>query len=246
LDIFPLSSFGTPRDNDSMKFILVLTMFLINLVFNSTCFAETSEEGFFSGRISKINYDISTVRLKVDFDNIKYINPKDKVEFWDEKNDTFKCKGYVLGRSPDYILIKVPEMKFCTRSLYFTTGVYFKFYSEDLVNNITMGKEVVSILLKKRQAILGQMELKNKDLLTHSEKVNTINARYQTLKEKLEEEWKRELHALEEDRTYTMRSFKDLEIRRDEIDKKLELYKVKDENLTLDRWSLDTNLYYKK
>ena len=48
--------------------------------------AKLSEEGFFSGRISKINKEISTVRIKVDFDNIKYLNPKDKIEFWDEKN----------------------------------------------------------------------------------------------------------------------------------------------------------------
>lgn len=208
--------------------------------------AETSEEGFFSGRISKINQEINTVRIKVDFDNVKYLNPKDKLEFWEEKNSTFKCKGIILGRTADYLLVKVPEMKFCIKQIYFTAGVYFKFYSEDLVNNIKMGKEVVTILLKKRQAVAGQMELKNRDLLAHAERVNAINARYQTLKEKLEEEWRKELHSLEEDRTYTLRSYKDLERRKDEIDQKLELYKVKDENLTLDRWSLDTNLYFKK
>jgi hypothetical protein len=213
--------------------------------FNS--FAEyISEEGFFGGRISKINSEINTLRIKVDFANVKYLNVKDKVEFWDEKSDRFKCKAVVIGRTADYLLLKVPEFKYCIQHVYITTGSYFKFYSDDLKNNISMGREVVSILLKKRQAVVGQIEIKDKDLLTHFEKVNAVNARYQTLKDKLEEEWKRELHNLEEDRTYTLRSFKDLERRRDEIDQKLELYKVKDENLTLDRWSLDTNLYFKK
>ncbi len=225
----------------------MINLFLIfQLFFGFSSWAESSEAGFFSGRISKINYEIKTVRIRVDFDNVKYINVKDRLEFWEEKNSTFKCRGVVLGRASDYILIKVPEMSYCIKQIYFSTGAYFKFHSEDLVNNIKMGREVVSILLKKRQAVVGQMEMRNRDIITHAERVNAINARYQSLREKLDEEWRKELFGLEEDRTYALRSFKDLERRKDEIDQKLELYKVKDENLTLDRWSLDTNLYYKK
>jgi hypothetical protein len=222
--------------------ILTLSFWL----FSTSAFAAFSEGGFFSGRISKINSDISVVRVKVDFDNVKYINVKDKIEFWDEKNDTKKCKSYVIGRTADYILLKVPDMKFCERSLYFTTGAYFKFYSEDLLNNVKMGREVVGILIKKRMAVQGQMELKNKEIQTHMDRVGAINARYQTLRDKLEQEWQKEVHALDEDKTFSLRSYKDLERRRDEIDQKLEQYKLKDENLTLDRWSLDSNLYFKK
>ena len=205
-----------------------------------------SEEGFFSGRLSKINRAISTIRVKVDFDNVKYINVKDKVEFWDEKNDTLKCKSYVLGRTADYVLLKLPDMKYCEKNLYITAGSYFKFFSEDLENNVKMGREVVGILIKKRMAVQGQMDMRDKEIQGHMDRVNTINARYQTLREKLEQEWQKELHALDEDKTYSLRSFKDLERRRDEIDQKLEQYKLKDENLTLDRWSLDSNLYFKK
>ena len=208
--------------------------------------ADVSEEGFFSGRISRINKAINIVRVKVDFDNVKYLNPKDKVEFWDEKNDTHKCKSYIIGRTSDYLLLKVPELSSCEKYLYFVSGSYFKFYSEDLLNNITMGREVVSILLKKRLAISGQLEGRNKEVTAHTDRINAINARYQTLQDKLEQEWQKELHALDEDKTFALRSYKDLERRRDEIDQKLEQYKIKDENLTLDRWSLDSRLYFKK
>ena len=78
------------------------------------------------------------------------------------------------------------------------------------------------------------------------DRVGAINARYQTLRDKLDQEWQKEVHALDEDKTFSLRSYKDLERRRDEIDQKLEQYKLKDENLTLDRWSLDSNLYFKK
>jgi hypothetical protein len=208
--------------------------------------AELSEEGFFSGRISRINRSINTIRIKVDFDNVKYLNPKDKIEFWDEKNNTQKCKSYIVARTSDYLLLKVPEFAACEKYLYFTNGSYFKFFSEDLLNNVAMGKEVITILLKKRMAIQGQLAGRNKDIVGHVERVNAINARYQTLKDKLEQEWQKELHALDEDKTFAVRSYKDLERRRDEIDQKLEQYNIKDENLTLDRWSLDSHLYYKK
>lgn len=208
--------------------------------------AALSEDGFFSGRISKISKEISVVRIKVDFDNIKYVNVKDKIEFWDERNSTLKCKSYVIGRTSDYILLKLTDIKFCEKNLYFSTGAYYKFFSEDLLNNIKMGREVVGILIKKRMAVQGQIEMRNKEIQAHMDRVGAINARYQTLREKLEQEWQKELHALDEDRTYSLRSYKDLERRRDEIDQKLEQYKLKDENLTLDRWSLDTNLYFKK
>lgn len=223
-----------------MKFFV--TLFFISALAH----AELSEDGFFSGRISRINKDISSVRVKVDFDNVKYLNPKDKISFWDEKNTNQKCKGYLVARTADYLLVKVPEMSYCEKYLYFTTGAYFKFFSEDLQNNIKMGKEVVTILLKKRMAVMGQMEVKNREINGNIERVNAINARYKTLRDKLEQEWQRELHALDEDKTFAVRSYKDLERRRDEIDQKLEQYKLKDENLTLDRWSLDTNLYFKK
>jgi len=222
------------------KFLILFFCLSLNI------FAQQSEEGFFSGRISKLNNEIRTIRIKVNFDNLKYLNAKDRVELWEEKNKSYKCKGYVLGRSSEYLLLKIPEMKECTKFVYITSGSYLKFFSQDLVNNIKMGKEVVEILLKKRMALEGQMEMRNKDLTAHNERMNAVNARYQSLREKLETEWQKELHNLEEDRLYSMRSFKDLERRRDEIDQKLELYKVKDENLTLDRWSLDSSLYYKK
>jgi hypothetical protein len=229
-----------------MKLIVLLSVALLASPLVAKAQELFSEDGYFSGRISKINRDIKTVRVKVDFDNIKYLNPKDKVEFFDEKNPSIKCKSYIVGRTSDYLLLKISDYKFCEMNLYFTAGSYFKLYSEDLVNNIKMGKEVVSILLKKRLAVIGQMDSRDKELKGHIEKVNTVNARYQTLREKLEQEWQKELHALDEDRVFALRSYKDLERRRDEIEQKLEQYKLKDENLTLDRWSLDSNLYFKK
>lgn len=226
-----------------MKRVLVF----ITLIVSFASSAEMDDgRGNFSGRISRFNRDIKTLKIKVDFANLKYLNPRDRLEFWDERNTAQRCKGYVLGRSADFVLVKAPELASCEKFLLITAGAYLKFFSKDLENNLEMGKDVVSLLLKKRMAIQGQMDLRQKEIDAHIERVSAINARYDLLRKKLEMEWQKELNGLEEDRVQSLRLAKDLEQRRDEIDKKLELYKVNDENMTLDRWSLDSRLYYKK
>lgn len=224
-------------------------LILFCLVFGSAGFvmAEIDDgRGYFSGRISRFNREINTLKIKVDFANLKYLNSRDRLEFWDERNTSQKCRGYVLGRSADFVLVKAPDLKTCEKFLLITAGAYLKFYSKDLENNLELGKDVVGLLLKKRMAVEGQMTLRQKEIDSHLERVGAVNARYDLLRKKLEQEWQKELNALEEDRVQSVRLAKDLEQRRDEIDKKLELYKVQDENMTLDRWSLDSRLYYKK
>lgn len=224
-------------------------LILLCLVFGSSkpVMAEIDDgRGYFSGRISRFNREINTLKIKVDFANLKYLNTRDRLEFWDERNTSQKCRGYVLGRSADFVLVKAPDLKTCEKFLLITAGAYLKFYSKDLENNLELGKDVVGLLLKKRMAVEGQMTLRQKEIDSHLERVGAVNARYDLLRKKLEQEWQKELNALEEDRVQSVRLAKDLEQRRDEIDKKLELYKVQDENMTLDRWSLDSRLYYKK
>ena len=62
----------------------------------------------------------------------------------------------------------------------------------------------------------------------------------------MEIEWKKELELLEEDKIASQREYNGLKIRLDEIDYKMEKYRVHDENLVQDRWALDPRLHYKK
>ena len=205
-----------------------------------------NELGDFAGRISKINKSASLLRFKLDFENAKYLNKRDRVDFWDERNDKIRCKGYIVGKSSDYILVKVPEYAYCDRTLNIAVGAYIKFYSPDLVNNLKMGRELVDILLKKKMALNGKMTRTKKQLDSHIEKVEATNSRYQVLRDKLEAEWRENLALIEEDRLVSLRNYKDLEQRVDEINYKLEQYNIAEENFRTDRWSLDPRLYYKK
>jgi hypothetical protein len=205
-----------------------------------------SEKGVFSGRVSRVTAEASLIRVRVEFSNVKYINKKDKVELWEQHNPSFHCKGYVAGKSADYLLLKIPNIKDCQRQITFGYGMYLKFYSEDLENNIEMGKELLEILVKKRLAIKGKMLRRRRQLDGHIEKSDAINERFNILRSKLESQWRDELALLEEDRINALRNYKGLEVRLNEIDFKLEKYRITDENLATDRWSLDPRLFYKK
>ena len=117
---------------------------------------------------------------------------------------------------------------------------------QDLSNNIKMGSEVLAILLKKRLAINGKLHKSKKLLESHVDRVESINQHYKILRDKLDKEWQEELATIEDDRMVNLRNYKSLQLRFAEVEHKIEQYRVEDENLKLDRWSLDSRLYYEK
>lgn len=207
---------------------------------------QTEPSGTFSGRISHTNKSAGLIRLKVDFDNIKYVNKKDKIEIWDEGRSQRKCSAYVVGKSNNYLLLRTPNFIQCERTLSLSPGTYMNAYSQDLVNNLLMGEELIEILLKKRLAIHGRLSREQQQLDTYMEKVNAVNSRFEILRAKLMSEWQKEIGDLQEDQASNLRNYESLKARLNEIDKKLEAYRIKDENLVTDRWALDPELYYEK
>ncbi len=227
-----------------MKIIIVF----LGIVTSLSLFSRANEDslGLFSGRVAKINSRSYLMRIKVDFSNMKYINKKDKIEFWNPHHPGFRCSSYVIGKSNDYLLLKIPSYKLCMSKVSLLISGYLHFYSGDLVNNMKMGKSLVKILIKKRLALGGKLRRNQKELDRHIEKVEALNARYTTLKKRLLAEWNEELVLLDEDKTTTLQNYKNLELRINEIDEKLVKYRVEDENMKVDRWSLDHRLFYKK
>lgn len=226
---------------------------LLSFTFGSGIFANVVnlEEkietlGDFSGRISKINTQASLLRFRVEFENAKYLNKRDRVDFWDERNSRLRCKGYIVGKSSDYILVRVPDYQYCDRTINVSVGAYIRFFSPDLVNNLKMGRELIDVLHKKKLALSGKMTRTKKELTSYIEKVEAVNGRYQLLREKLEAEWRENLALIEEDRLISLRNYKDVEQRLDEINYKIEQYSISEDNFRTDRWALDPRLYYKK
>ena len=176
---------------------------------------EMKKDGLFSGRVVTAHEEAGLIRVHVEFENLKYLNKKNIVEFW-KNNDTEKrCKARVVGKSNTYMLLKVYKYDYCARQLFIERGAYVKFYSEDLVSNIKTGRELMEILLKKRLGIKGQLEEAKKNLDNYMTKVDTVNKRYEVLIMKLTMEQKKEISYLDEDKNTTFSRYKELETRLD-------------------------------
>lgn len=229
-------------------------LLILFMIFHAVLgWSETTEESkvdengdHFTGRISRLNSPARLLRIRTDFENIKFLNRKDRVEFWNETYPDNRCVALVEGRTNDYLLLKVSQFELCVKRVHFTTGSYLHFQSPDLAQTVTIAKELIEILLKKRLAMNAKKDRHQRELTGHVEKVDGVNKRYEILRQKLEIEWQKELSALEEDKARSFTEFKNSEARLNEIDTKLEAYRLEDHNLKLDRWSLDPALYIKK
>lgn len=226
------------------KFLIIFIIIqLIGNAFSQSIESVKDENSnHFGGRISRLNGTARLARIRTDFENIKFLNRKDRLEFWNESYPGQRCQALVEGRTNDYLLIKISQYDQCIRKVHFTTGTYLHFESEDLNNTVKVAKELVEILLKKRLAMRAKKERNERELSGHIEKLAAVNKRYETLRQKLEIEWQKELASLEEDKARAFTEYKDSEARLNEIDTKLEAYRIEDHNLKLDRWSLDPAL----
>lgn len=199
----------------------------------------TTDQGEFSGWVSKLNPAAELVRFKVVFDNLKYINKGDSLIMWNESRTKQKCQGHIVAKSEKYILVKVKEYSVCTRQIHLAAGSYTKFFSQDLINNLRMGRELVKVLVKKHTALAGKLSRYKKNLDSYMDKMSAVNNRYQILRMKLEQEWRDEVAALEEDRLTLVTEYDRTKTRLDDVNYKLEKYRISDDNFMLDRWSLD-------
>ncbi|MAZ48322.1 MAG: hypothetical protein CME65_07145 [Halobacteriovoraceae bacterium] len=200
----------------------------------------------FPGRVSRINPTAKLIRLKIEFENAKFLNKNNRIEIWNESFPERRCLTYLEGRTNDYLLLRIPEYKKCRKTIYFATGSYLHMYSPDLENSLVTAKELVQILQRKHMALNARLSRYQSEVDGFIEKVDVVNKRYEVLRQKLELEWQKELTALEEDKTRAYQNFKQTQARLNDLEFKLRKYRVRDQNLKEDRWSLDPNLYYRK
>jgi hypothetical protein len=228
-----------------------IALIAILLVFFSTPliskeYQNDEDDAFFSGRISRLNRVAHIMRVKVDFENAKFLNNKDRIEFWNETYPDRRCMAYLEAKSNEYLLLKVPSYNVCINKVGITTGTYLHFFSPDLDNSLKIAKDLVTILMKKRLALEARLERFENEVESYVEKMDAVNKRYEILRQKMEIEWQKELSALEDDKTKSYMNYKHSQARLNELDHKIQKYRVQDQNLYEDRWSLDPKLYYKK
>ncbi len=235
--------------NASINNLSKSIIFILLTLFASQAWTaiKTDEDlSIFSGRLSKVNRLASLVRVRVRFKNMKFLKKKDKVVFWSDFKSKNRCYSYVVSKSSEYLLLRIPNYARCLQKIGFTAGSFLYFQSDDLKTSLEVGHELLSILVKKRLALQAKLNRNKKELEIHIEKVDGVNKRFQVLREKLELEWEQELSALEKDRAETLKDRSFTQSKLDQTDLNLEKYRIYDRNLEVDRWSLDARRYIKK
>jgi hypothetical protein len=230
------------------RFIIILVLIFASPLSWGDAISTSSvtDEATFPGQVSRLNESGQLMRVRVEFKNAKFLNKGDRVEFWNETYPNQRCVAKVLARSNTHLLFQVPEYKTCIINVQLTTGSTLHFWSQDLENNLKTAHELVKILQRKRMAMLARKRFHQRELDGHVEKVEAVNRRFEVLRQKLEAEWQKELANLEEDKSETFVKYKQSETSLNEIESKLESYRIFDHNFSEDRWSLDPELYFKK
>ena len=211
------------------------------------CFAASSEkeDGTFSGTVDHVNEGAKLLRIHTTALNAKYLGKGDGIALGDYGGMT-ECRGDVVAKGREYILLKLPRFDLCSRALPMVRGAWLKFYGSSLSEKVAKGRKLVEILLKKRLALLGKLGERDKDLKRQKEKIDILNRKYGVLKDKVELEWRNALGELEEEHSGMMKKREEFEKHLTEINKQLERYRVEDKIWELDRWSLDQRFYFKK
>jgi len=224
----------------------ILLIFIISFSSFAEEFKFDEDTTVFSGRISRINNLAKLIRIKVSFENSKFLRKKDRIEFWNETYPEKKCMAYLEGRTSEYVLVRVPQYELCITKVHATVGSYLHLYSPDLEKALLTATDLVGILKKKQLALKARLSRFEKAVDGYVEKMDAVNKRYEVLRQKLEIEWQKELSSLEDDKTQSYMSYKHTQSRLNELEHKLQQYRVHDQNMTEDRWSLDPKLYFKK
>jgi len=208
----------------------------ILLIFPSISFGDLSR---FKARLYSVKKEVGLLKFRTDFSNGRFLTPGSSVMFRTNINNDFFCEGVIVSKSLNHFLLKVTHMENCVRYQNLSLGINADFQSQDLEKNVISAQELIKVLNKKRMALFGKLKRVKKRLATFVERVSATNTRYDTLMEKLEAERQEALLALESEKIMDIQNFKNFSSKLDEIDFKLEKYRIHETNNTDERWSLD-------
>lgn len=220
------------------------------LLFSFICFGieapKDEDSTVFSARVASSEPEAGLIRFRLNFENAKFLTDKDYMSLWRGDYRSRSCMAKMVSRSPDYLLVKVFDYKDCQEALGFNEGSVLNIQSNDLGKNIETAKTLIDVLLKKKLALEGKLSRGKLLIEQQNQRLNALNQRYNVLKDKLEQQRLQEAEGLVAGFQTERDDYQESLLRLQEVQHKLEVYKVKDHNLSQDRWALDPHLYYRR
>ena len=121
--------------------------FLSMIVFSlfSSAVSGKRDLSMFSGRILSSDFQTGFVKIRHNFSNGRFLNKGTRISVWGPDtayNPKNSCSAIIVGKSPDYLLLRIKPILACPRIVNFCGGQAISWWSESLVENINTAKEL--------------------------------------------------------------------------------------------------------
>jgi transcription initiation factor IIF auxiliary subunit len=120
-----------------------------------------------------------------------------------------------------------------------TTGSFLFFESKELLKTLSAARELMAVLLKKRAILAGYKDRNNSANYENNLRMDNINAIYQERMERLKSEWQEALKGVTDLKNNNDRDMLSIDNQIKALDFEIERYRVEDENVIKDHWSLN-------
>ena len=198
----------------------------------------------FKGRVSDRDEASSVFKVQSDSENVKFFKGGDQVRFKVEQNPNKDfCQGDIRTVEPGFFTMYVKNLYPCwNEGEYFRRGMILNFKSSRLAERVQDASEYRLILLKRREDYFKQLNKMNVFIWSFKQQKVQLAAQYDKKIEELKKKKRRALEGLLSKKNDVASTQRELIYRLDNLDEKLEFYRIENHSQKKNRWSKDHDL----
>ena len=210
----------------------------------SSFYQKGRDYGQFEGRVSDRDQASSILKVQSENENIKFFKAGDKVHFKVQQNPNKDfCQGHIRAVGPEFFTMYVKNLYPCwNEGEYFRRGMILNFETSRLAERVQNASEYRLILLKRREDYFKQLNKVNHFIWSYKQQKVQLAAQYDKKIEELKKKKRRALEGLLSKKNDVASTQRELISQLDNLDEKLEFYRIENHSEEKNRWTKDHDL----
>lgn len=198
----------------------------------------------FSARVTDKDDAGTILKVTSENRNIRFFRAGDLLEFrLASKEDVTPCQAHIRGVEKDHFVMFVKDLTPCfNRNAYFRRGTILIIDSKVLAERVEQASRYRVVLLKRRRDFFEQLNETNKFVWGYDQKRVEVASDYDRKIQELRAAKEKALVQLIDKKKKQVRLQRELSQKLDELDRDLDFYRVRKDQLLVDRWHLDHDL----
>lgn len=198
----------------------------------------------FSARVTDKDKGGSILKVTSENRNIRFFRAGDLLEFRvSTKTDVTPCEAHIRGVEKNHFVMYVKDLTPCfSRNAYFRRGTVLIIDSKALAERVEEASRYRVVLLKRRRDFFEQLNKVNQFVWGYDQERVQVAADYDRKIEKLRAAKEKALTQLTDKKKKQVRLQNELSQKLDELDNDLDFYRIRKDQLLVDRWHLDQDL----